>query len=70
MVPAARWRNLGCVGSTAHFSSPDNDGLFKHTSLFEILDQRCHRLVSNHGILFMVLFEIAVLVPGGIICMS
>ena len=55
------------VSSTSKFSAPDNQGVFQHASLFQILDQSCTCLVCLFALLFDSIFDIAVMIPAGVV---
>ena len=61
----------GCTGfdhgGSPEFSAPDNQGVFQHASLFQILDQSCTCLVCLFALLFDSIFDIAVMIPTGVV---
>ena len=49
----------------AEFASPDDDGVFEESALFQVLDQSSRGLVGIEALFFQLGGQVAVLVPAG-----
>ena len=60
------WR----MWSSSHFTSPDDNRFIEQSTLLQIFDQTGDRLIRDHGIFVVVVDELPVLIPGGIVDMG
>jgi len=58
------------VGRAPHLTGPDDNRLVEEAAGLEIDDQGCHRLLGDGGVLGMVLDDLAMLIPGGIVAVE
>ncbi len=67
VVATGRLANLGRVGRPAHLAGPEHDRLVQQSAPLQVHDQGRDRLVGDQGVLSVVLLQVAVLVPGGVV---
>ena len=70
MVSTTTLFDCRSVGGTAHFPRPHNDRLIQQAALPEINDQCRNRLLGDSCILFVVLSQKTVLIPGRIVAIK
>ena len=71
VMVTAELSSEGCTGfdhgGSPEFSAPNNQRVFQHASLLQILDQSCACLVCLFALLFDSIFDIAVMIPAGVV---
>ena len=70
VVAAASGVHRRGVGGAPHLAGPDDNRLVEEAAGLEVNDQGRHRLLGHEGILGMVLNDLAVLVPGGVVAVE
>ena len=67
VVSAAGRTDCTGVRSSAHFAGPKHDGFVQKATLVEVDDQGGHGLLCHPGVLFVVLLEVAMLIPWRVV---
>ena len=70
VITSRRWTDGGRVRGASHFPSPENNCLVEQATLFQIDDEGRDGLFRNPGILFVELFQLAMLIPRRIVAVK
>jgi len=57
-------------GCPSHFASPQHNGLIQKAALMQVCDQRRNGLFCNAGVLFVIHFQMRVLVPWRVVAIE